>query len=266
VELVFEDATGMPPMYTDESKVAQILRNFVSNALKFTEKGEVRVGSRLTADGRSVVFAVTDTGIGIEPENVDLIFQEFGQVDGVVQRKFRGSGLGLPLSKGLAELLGGRVWLESERGKGSTFFAEIPLEYAGEPEPRGAPAKAPVCDVVVIDDEEVSRYLIRQTLGPGVAMLEAADGPSGIELARQQSPRGILLDLRMPGMSGFEVLKELKADELTRDIPVVIVTSKILTAEERDILNSQASAVLSKEVLSQPDCGEKIRHAIGYRG
>jgi signal transduction histidine kinase len=266
VELVFEDATGMPPMYTDESKVAQILRNFVSNALKFTEKGEVRVGSRLTADGRSVVFAVIDTGIGIEPENVDLIFQEFGQVDGVVQRKFRGSGLGLPLSKGLAELLGGRVWLESERGKGSTFFAEIPLEYAGEPEPRGAPAKAPVCDVVVIDDEEVSRYLIRQTLGPGVAMLEAADGPSGIELARQQSPRGILLDLRMPGMSGFEVLKELKADELTRDIPVVIVTSKILTAEERDILNSQASAVLSKEVLSQPDCGEKIRHAIGYRG
>jgi signal transduction histidine kinase/CheY-like chemotaxis protein len=266
VELVFEDASGIPPMYTDESKVAQILRNFVSNALKFTEKGEVRVATRMLAGGAAVVFSVCDTGIGIAPENVELIFQEFKQVDSAMQRKFRGSGLGLPLSKGLAELLGGRVWVESDRGKGSTFFAEIPLEYAGESEPQGRRAGVPACDVVVIDDEEVSRYLIRQTLGPGVAMLEAADGPSGIALVRQQSPRGILLDLRMPGMSGFEVLKQLKADQSTRDIPVVIVTSKILTPEERDILNSQASAVLSKEVLSLPDCGEKIRHAIGYRG
>jgi CheY-like chemotaxis protein len=117
---------------------------------------------------------------------------------------------------------------------------------------------------VEIADEEVSRYLIRQTLGPGFALEEATDGPSGIELARQQRPRGILLDLRMPGMSGFDVLRQLKADQATRDIPVIIITSKILTPEERAILASQATAVLSKEVLSQPDCGEKIRHAIGY--
>jgi signal transduction histidine kinase/CheY-like chemotaxis protein len=265
VDLVFDDASAMPPMYTDESKVAQILRNFVSNALKFTEKGEVRVMTRLSEDGWSAVFAVSDTGIGVAPENVALIFQEFGQVDSVMQRKFRGSGLGLPLSKGLAELLGGRVWLESVPGRGSTFYAEIPLTYTGtESETPPAPPRASACDVVVIDDEEVSRYLIRQTLGPGIAMLEATDGPSGIEMARQQNPRGILLDLRMPGMNGFEVLRQLKADSVTRDIPVVIVTSKILTAEERDILSSQATAVLSKEVLSQPDCGDRIRHAIGY--
>lgn len=266
VELVFEDVSSMPSMYTDESKVSQILRNFVSNALKFTEKGEVRVTTRVSEDGRSVVFAVSDTGIGVAPENVDLIFQEFGQVDSVMQRKFRGSGLGLPLSKGLAELLGGRVWLESEPGRGSTFYAQIPLKYTGtESEiPATLATRTSACDVVVIDDEEVSRYLIRQTLGPGIAMLEATDGLSGIELARQQNPRGILLDLRMPGMSGFEVLRQLKADAATRDIPVVIVTSKILTAEEREILSSQATAVLSKEVLSQPDCGDRIRHAIGY--
>jgi signal transduction histidine kinase/CheY-like chemotaxis protein len=267
VELIFEDVSGMPPMHTDESKVAQILRNFVSNALKFTEKGEVRVASRLSAGGESVIFAVSDTGIGVAPENVALIFQEFGQVDNVIQRKFRGSGLGLPLSKGLAELLGGRVWLESTSGKGSTFYAEIPLVY------RGAEAEAPrdpammrgsSCDLVVIDDEEVSRYLIRQTVGPGIAMVEATDGPSGIALARQQNPRGILLDLRMPGMSGFDVLRQLKADQSTREIPVIILTSKILSAEERAILSSQAAEVLSKEVLSEPDCGARIRHAIGY--
>jgi CheY-like chemotaxis protein/anti-sigma regulatory factor (Ser/Thr protein kinase) len=265
VELIFEDASGMPPMYTDESKVAQILRNFVSNALKFTERGEVRVSTRLSPDNRSVIFAVSDTGIGIEPENVDLIFQEFGQVDSAVQRKFRGSGLGLPLSKKMAELLGGRVWLDSTPGRGSTFYAEIPLRYGGtEPEMAQANGNAAACDVVVIDDEEVSRYLIRQTLGAGVAMLEAVDGASGIELARQQSPRGILLDLRMPGMSGFEVLRRLKADSATRDIPVVVVTSKILTTEERDILNAQASAVISKEVLTEPGCGDQIRKAFGY--
>jgi CheY-like chemotaxis protein len=96
-------------------------------------------------------------------------------------------------------------------------------------------------------------------------LMEASDGRSGIELARRQSPRGILLDLRMPGMNGIEVLRELKSDAVTRDIPVVIVTSKLLTAEEHDILDSQAKAILSKEVLSQPDGGDRIRNAIGYR-
>jgi CheY-like chemotaxis protein len=195
---------------------------------------------------------------------VELIFQEFAQVDSAAQRKFRGTGLGLPLAKGVAELLGGRVWLESALGTGSTFYAEIPLVY------QGAEAEIPAtprsdCDLVIIDDEEVSRYLIRQTLGPGLEMVDATNGRAGLELARAQKPRGILLDLRMPGMSGFEVLRELKADPATRDIPVVIVTSKVLTSEERDILGAHATAVLSKEVLSRPDGAERIRNAIGYR-
>jgi CheY-like chemotaxis protein len=184
-------------------------------------------------------------------------------VDGAIQRKFKGSGLGLPLSRSFAELLGGRVWLESAVGKGSTFYAEIPLNFQGM---TAEAPKAPLtgCDLVIIDDEEVSRYLIRQSLGPGISLLEAHDGPSGIDLARRQNPRGILLDLRMPGMNGIEVLNVLKSDAVTRDIPVVIVTSKLLSPEERDILDSQAAAVLSKEVLSQPDGGERIRHAIRF--
>jgi signal transduction histidine kinase/CheY-like chemotaxis protein len=264
VELVFEDGSALPAMQTDEGKVAQILRNFVSNSLKFTERGEVRVGARLSAGWDAMVFSVADSGIGIAPENIDLVFQEFAQVDGAFQRRFKGSGLGLPLSKGFAELLGGRVWVESTVGKGSTFYAEIPLVYGAAPsEEEGGRPRG--CDLVIIDDEEVSRYLIRQSLGPQMSLMEASDGPAGIDLARRQSPRGILLDLRMPGMNGIEVLRELKADAVTRDIPVVIVTSKWLTQEERDILDSQAQAVLSKEVLSQPDGGERIRNAIGYR-
>jgi signal transduction histidine kinase/CheY-like chemotaxis protein len=264
VELIFEDCSDLPLMLTDESKVSQILRNFVSNALKFTDRGEVRVAARLSADGQSVRFMVSDTGIGIAPENIDLIFQEFAQVDNAMQRNFRGSGLGLPLSKGLAELLGGRVWVDSAIGQGSSFYAEIPLVYANSDSDTASSYRAE-CDFVIIDDEEVSRYLIRQSLGPGVALAEATDGPTGIELARKESPRAILLDLRMPGMNGFEVLRQLKSDAATRDIPVVIVTSKVLTREERDILDSQATAVLSKEVLSQPDGGERIRNAIDSR-
>jgi len=263
-ELIFEDASTIPPMLTDESKMAQILRNFIANALKFTEQGSVRVSVRLSENGQSAVFAVADTGIGIAPEHVELIFQEFAQVDNAVQRKFRGSGLGLPLAKGLAELLGGKVWLESAVGKGSTFYAEIPLAYSGAEADIATPRRTS-CDLVIIDDEEVSRYLIRQALGPGMEMAEAHDGRSGIDLARSQKPRGILLDLRMPGMSGFEVLRELKADPATREIPVVIVTSKVLTEEERVILGAQATAVLSKEVLSRTDGAERIRTAIGYR-
>ncbi len=259
VELIFEDPKGFPPFLTDEAKVAQILRNFVSNALKFTERGEVRVCIRLSEDGTAAIFSVADTGIGIAEEHRELIFQEFAQVDAPMQKRYRGTGLGLPLSKGLAELLGGRVWVNSEVGKGSTFYAEIPLRYTAAEELPTGPAE---CDFLLIDDEEVSRYLIRQCLGPSGRFTEAAGGETGIELARTQRPRAIFLDLRLEGASGFEVLEQLKTDPLTRDIPVVIMTAKALTADELKMLNQRATAVFSKEMLSQPDAGRRIRAAL----
>jgi CheY-like chemotaxis protein/anti-sigma regulatory factor (Ser/Thr protein kinase) len=260
VELIFEDPSGLPSMHTDESKIAQILRNFISNALKFTETGEIRVSARLAPSGRAILFSVADTGIGIAPENVDLIFQEFGQVHNSLQNKFRGTGLGLPLSKGLAEVLGGSVRVESRLGAGSTFFAEIPVVYAADEtaEPENT------IDFLLIDDEEVSRYLVRQSLGPA-SIAEAHDGDSGIEAARQLHPRAILLDLRMPGMGGAQVLRELAADTHTSKIPVIIMTAKALTADERTELNELATAVLSKELLSQPDAGARIRAALEGR-
>jgi signal transduction histidine kinase/CheY-like chemotaxis protein len=258
VELVFEEPAGIPPLFTDESKVAQILRNFISNALKFTERGEVRVSARLNEDGSRVVFSVADTGIGIDPAHQDLIFREFAQVDLPIQQRFKGTGLGLPLARGLAELLHGRVRVESTPGQGSTFFAEIPLVYS-EP---GSEQPEAGCDVLVIDDEEVSRYLVRQCLGSGVTAAEAVDGASGIDAARRLHPRSVLLDLRMPGVNGFQVLERIAADPATRGIPVVVLTSKALTAAERATLESHAAAVLSKDVLSCPDAGDRIRAAL----
>ncbi|WP_326542450.1 sensor histidine kinase [Pseudorhodoferax sp.] len=132
VSLIFEEATDVPQVFSDDRKLAQILRNYISNALKFTPRGEVRVSARCMAvDGQDwVQFAVTDTGIGIAKESHGAIFRDFSQIDSPLQRSLRGTGLGLSLSKRLAELLGGSVGMDSEVDKGSTFFVRIPLRAA----------------------------------------------------------------------------------------------------------------------------------------
>jgi signal transduction histidine kinase len=129
VALVFEEPEGVSAIFNDDRKLAQILRNFISNALKFTEKGEVRVSARL-GDDDSVIFAVADTGIGIPPESHPLIFEDFSQVQSPIQKGLRGTGLGLSLSKRLAALLGGRVTMRSEPGVGSVFSVVLPLRYS----------------------------------------------------------------------------------------------------------------------------------------
>jgi signal transduction histidine kinase len=132
VDLIFEEPAGLPRLYTDDKKLAQILRNFISNSLKFTTRGEVRVSARLE-DGNKVRFAVSDTGIGIAPELHGALFEDFSQVDSPLQKRLRGTGLGLSLCKRFAHLLGGDVGVQSTPGAGSTFFVIIPLAIAVEP-------------------------------------------------------------------------------------------------------------------------------------
>jgi len=127
LSLVFEEPVGLPRLFTDDRKLSQILRNFISNALKFTTHGEVRV-SAVAVPGERVRFAVADTGIGIAPEYHRAVFDDFSQVDSPVQKRLRGTGLGLSLSRQLAALLGGQVGLDSELGKGSRFWVEIPVQ------------------------------------------------------------------------------------------------------------------------------------------
>ena len=129
VDLVFEEPIDVPRVYTDDKKLSQILRNYISNALKFTQQGEIRVFAHYHGDDR-VTFGVADTGIGIAEEHHAKIFEDFTQVDSPLQRKWRGSGLGLSLSKKIAELLGGAVAMTSQPGKGSTFSVTIPIRYS----------------------------------------------------------------------------------------------------------------------------------------
>jgi signal transduction histidine kinase len=128
VSLVFEPPPALPLLHTDESKVAQILRNFISNALKFTERGEVRVSAR-EGDENLIVFSVADTGIGIATEDMGRVFEEFAQIENAMQRRVKGTGLGLPLSRRLARLLGGDITVKSELGRGSVFSLVLPIVY-----------------------------------------------------------------------------------------------------------------------------------------
>lgn len=130
VSLIFEEPQNVPRIYSDDRRLSQILRNFISNALKFTRHGEVRVSARLLTP-REIEFAVTDTGVGIAADHLPALFSDFVQLDTRMQRRLRGSGLGLSLSRKLAEILGGRVGAESELGVGSRFWVVIPVAYEG---------------------------------------------------------------------------------------------------------------------------------------
>lgn len=257
VALIFEDTEVFPPMVSDEGKISQILRNFISNALKFTEAGEIRVSASLSDDRRFVTFSVADTGIGIAPEDQERIFEEFTQIDGPLQRRQKGTGLGLPLTRKLAALLGGTVRVESVPGIGSTFFASLPIHVgdAGKIEemPEGTrPQSGRSNRILIIDDDETARY----TLGtfasrPGIELFEAENGLDGIEAARREKPDLIMLDLMMPGIGGHEVLERLKDDPETAAIPVVMITSRFINEDERHQILGRASRVIYKGDLSR---------------
>jgi signal transduction histidine kinase len=134
VNLVFDEPEDVPRIFTDDKKLSQVLRNYISNALKFTEHGEVRIGAWREPDD-FVTFSVADTGIGIAKEHQTAIFEDFSQIDSPLQRKWRGTGLGLSLSKKIATLLGGSVSMTSEPGKGSTFYITVPIRMRTEAEP-----------------------------------------------------------------------------------------------------------------------------------
>lgn len=371
VKLIFEEPDASLVLHTDEGKVSQILRNLISNAIKFTERGEVRVRATLTADGRQVQLSVKDTGIGISEADQSRIFEEFTQVAHSLQGRMKGTGLGLPLCRRLATLLGGEIQLVSTPGVGSTFTAMLPVYFA-EPDRSLAtvpqtftldaeripvllvdsdPAmirlytkhlqstryqaigvgsigearqfmqharprvilidlfqhdeegwhwlaelkRNPVTSsigvlvataakdeqrafalgtdaycrkplerevllemldgligrlVLVIDDDPAARYLLQKLLaGSGACVIEASNGESGLLTARRMRPSLIFLDLRLPDLSGEEILQRLRSDPELGNVPVAIITSQALTAADHMRLGVGAQAVLQKSEL-----------------
>lgn len=231
VELIFEEPGDIPLLLTDESKVSQILRNLISNALKFTESGEIRVSVTLTADGKAVCFAVADTGIGIALEDQARIFDEFLQVENALQQRVKGTGLGLPLCKKLATLLGGSITVQSAPGGGSTFSVVLPLHYRPGEEP---PPEADIIrsfnpqlpTVLVVEDDEATLLLYEKFLqGSGFQLLPARTARQARDLLRDLRPQAIILDILLPGEDAWPLLAELKGQEESQDIPIMVVTT-----------------------------------------
>ncbi len=228
LSLVFDEPGDAPPLFTDEAKVSQILRNFISNALKFTERGEVRVSARHDSALDTIEFSVADTGIGIASEDQDMIFREFGQVDHPLQHHAKGTGLGLPLTAKLVELLGGKVTLESTLGVGSTFRARIPRLYmrptAPLPELQDAPDD-PRIPVLFVDDHVETLMLYEKYLqGTPFRAMPARnlrEARHGVTLR----PKAIVLDILLIGDDTWTFLTELKRDVVTRNTPVIVISA-----------------------------------------
>jgi len=221
-------SAGAPgSIHADLTKVRQMLLNLLSNACKFTEHGTIRL--EVERDAGDISFRVRDSGIGMTDVQLSRLFEAFAQAESSTSKRYGGTGLGLAISRRFARLMGGDITVASEPGQGSTFTIRLPVETPVTGEPPGAKSAASngssAGTVLVIDDSEQARELIRRFLvGEGFSVLEAADGESGLALARQHRPDAITLDVLMPGRDGWAILAALKAEPEVADIPVIMLT------------------------------------------
>ena len=266
VRLTFDEPDAAMTLYNDEGKVSQILRNFISNAIKFTEHGEVVVSAQLSEDRQTVRFSVSDTGIGIAPEDQGRIFDEFTQLASPLQGRVKGTGLGLPLCRRLAHLLGGDVSVKSERGVGSVFTATVAANF----ETNGVAASQPVdttvelgrSPVLVLDDDAETRLIYDKHLRDSrYQPLSARNLREARELMKRIRPQAILLDIMLRGEDTWRWLSELKSDPATAAIPIIVITS---IEDERKGLALGADAYCLKP-LERTALLEKLDSLTGRR-
>ncbi|RZJ32013.1 MAG: response regulator [Flavobacterium sp.] len=278
---------------TDRMRIEQILKNLISNAIKFTSQGSVTVAVERNQDSRYVSFKVTDTGIGIAKEQQPMIFEAFQQADGSTKRKYGGTGLGLSISRELAKLLKGEITLESDLGKGSTFTLTVPIlgatnlpytPQASEPAEKPAEIKSIARDLyissaipddvpddrqhvsdsdkvilIVEDDIAFAKSLLEFTRQRGYKGIVCVRGDQAMELTLKYRPAGVLLDIQLPVKSGWEVIEELKSGPATKHIPVHMMSSHKLKQES---LLKGAVNFMDKPIAYEkmPEIFERIEH------
>jgi signal transduction histidine kinase/DNA-binding response OmpR family regulator/methyl-accepting chemotaxis protein len=241
--LVKEVADRLPEVIGDQDKLIQVVINLISNAVKFTQQGTVTC--RVQPSNGEIVVSIIDTGMGIAPEDQPKVFEKFKQVGDTLTDKPQGTGLGLSICKEIVEYHGGRIWVESELGQGSTFFFSLPAQAEIEAERVTWPLdlaalikqlKAHVVaitpnsaatpkNILVVDDEAPIRKLLSQELGEaGYRVSEASNGQEALRQIRREKPDLVLLDVLMPKMNGFHVAAVLKNDPQTMDVPIIILT------------------------------------------
>jgi signal transduction histidine kinase/ActR/RegA family two-component response regulator len=260
----------MAPIETDAEKLRQVLINLVGNALKFTGRGHVLVRVSVESGTRRPLrIEVIDTGIGIPPDKQVLVFDAFRQADTTTARKYGGSGLGLTISVALCNLLGYRLAVSSEVGRGSTFTIllspESPFAPPLAPAPLGA-ASLEGRTVLVVDDNSDDQKIIAACIrGEAAAVRTAADGREALAALATFSPDVVLLDLHMPAMDGVEFLKQVRSRAELASLPIVVVTGAELTAPEKEQLMAFAQAVLEKKEDLADALGRVLRTVLSER-
>jgi len=241
-------------MEIDVIRIAQVLKNLINNAIKFTNQGRIEIGCQIGEPDHMIIFYVKDTGIGISPEHFNVIFDQFRQLDGSNTRKFGGTGLGLAICKNLVKLMGGRIWLESEPGKGTTFFVEFPVKSKGAgnqhiPEKVKASESGKTGEnmsILVVDDEPDTLDLYQAMLTQmGHKVSLAATGYEALRLLEQfPLPDLVLMNIQMPVMSGTDTLRLIK--ERYPDLKVVAQSAHALTGDRDRFLGEGYDNYLPK--------------------
>ena len=249
-------------MFTDENRLHQILKNILSNAFKFTDKGQVQMS--IERDRSSVIFRVTDTGIGIPLEKQKLIFEAFQQADGTTSRKYGGTGLGLTISREIARLLGGVIEVQSEPGKGSSFTLKLPLKYSGpdgiapamqveempdiKPLPTGADFTGR--KILIVDDDVRNVFALSSVLKMhGMNVIYAENGKQGIKMLLENPDTDlVLMDTMMPEMDGLEATKQIRGLSQFVKLPIISLTAKAMKGDREKCLAAGASDYVTKPV------------------
>jgi signal transduction histidine kinase/DNA-binding response OmpR family regulator len=256
LNLVFEPAEELASLFTDEQKVSQILRNFISNGIKFTPRGEVRVSAR--QQGPYVEFLVADTGIGIASCDRLIIFEEFAQIDSSIQKRVKGTGLGLPLSRRLAELLGGSVDVESTVDVGSTFYLRIPPVYAGAAisgDLKGIEIEPGRKLILIVEDNPETAFVYSRYLeNAGFQSHTVATVADAKRVLVTVTPAAIMLDVMLRSETTWDFLRELK--EQPNSIPVLMMS---VSDDERKMFGLGADAHLTKPFVPERMIDEVVR-------
>ena len=239
----------------DEGRVRQVLLNLVSNAVKFTEEGEIRVSARVAETGSGLVcFEVTDTGIGMEPGNTERLFDSFAQGDSSTSRQYGGTGLGLAIAKQLVQMMGGEIGVRSEVGRGSCFWFTLPLPIAPEiaGDPGGRTERLRRRRLLIVDDSATNRRIVAHHAAAwGMVVDEAEGGPAALELMRAAAATGnpieiLALDMNMPELDGVEVARAVRSDPVLRRTQILLVSSS--AGRPADLRENGLDAYLPKPV------------------
>jgi len=272
LELLFDTPEDVPTaLVGDPMRLGQVLANLGSNAVKFTQSGEIVVGVEKVAEddaGVELHFRVKDSGIGMTPEQCSRLFQSFSQADTSTTRKYGGTGLGLAISKNLVEMMGGRIWVDSEAGQGSTFHFHARFGLQAEPMPRRmflADELLGVRALVVDDNSSAREILSTMTRSFGLDVEVARDGTEALETIAAADRKGIpfdlvLMDWKMPVLDGIETVRRMQHERLARFPAVVMVTAY---GREEAIGSAEQSHVALKTVLSKPVTPSTLLEAIG---